>query len=106
MTHEPQGRDLAERLCGRIADGEMLATITAEPGMPSLDEVQQWLRDNSEFATELDLAIQARREHFLDEMREVETKLLRGAIDVGEAVATLDKLKRLVEYSDMPVGIW
>ncbi len=73
--------------------------------MPSLEELKGWLRENSEFARTLDLAIQARREHFLDEMKEVETKLL-GTIDVAEAEATLDKLKRLVEYSDMPVGIW
>ena len=97
---------LAERIGDRIAEGETLATITAEPGMPSLDEVKQWLRDNSEFAGTLDQAMQFRREHFLDEMREVETKLLRGEIDVAKAEETLERLKRLIEYSDMPVGIW
>ena len=97
---------LAERLCDRVAEGETLATITAEPAMPALDGLKQWLRDNSEFAAELDLAIQARREHFLDEMREVETKLLRGEIDVAKAETTLERLKTLIEYSDLPVGIW
>ena len=108
MTGTPPtySRALAERVCDRIAEGETLAAICAEEAMPSLEELKGWLRENSEFARTLDLAIQARREHFLDEMQEVETKLLGGTIDVAEAEATIERLKRLIEYSDMPVGIW
>ena len=97
---------LAEQLCDRVAEGGMLAGICAENAMPALDELKSWLRENSDFARTLDLAIQARREHFLDEMREVETKLLRGEIDIAKAEAALERLKTLIEYSDMPVGIW
>ncbi len=97
---------LAERLCERVAEGETLAAITAEDTMPSLEALKHWLRQNSEFAGTLDRAIQARREYWLDEMKEVETKLIHGEIDVGEAEATIERLKQLIEYSDMPVGIW
>ena len=108
MTDTPPAFDenLAERLCDRIAQGETLAALCAEAAMPSLDGVKHWLRENSEFAGDLDRAIQIRRAHFLDEMQEIETKLLRGEIGVADAKADIERLKTLIEYSDMPVGIW
>ena len=108
MTDTPPAYDetLAERLCDRVAGGETLAALCAEDDMPSLDGVKHWLRENSEFAGNLDRAIQVRREIFLDDMKEVTDKLLRGEIDAVEAEKEIERLKTLIEYSDMPVGIW
>ena len=108
VTDEPStfNQTLAENLCDRVAEGETLATICAEDAMPSLDDLKHWLRENSEFAGSLDQAILFRREHFLDKMIEIELMLLRGTIDVVEAEKKIERLKTLIDNSDMPVGIW
>ena len=97
---------LADQLCDRVAMGGMLATICATEEMPSLDELKQWLRENTEFAGNLDRAIRVRRDVFFDDMKEVTDQLLRGEIDVADAEKEIERLKTLIEYSDMPVGIW
>ena len=40
---------LAETICCRIADGETLTAICAEPGMPARWTVQRWQHDNEVF---------------------------------------------------------
>ncbi len=95
-----------EHVCERVAEGESLVAICAGDAMPSVDEVKQWLRGNSEFARTLDLAIQARRENFLDELAEVAMKVGCGEIEVEKGKKEIERLKTLVEYSDLPVGIW
>ena len=41
---------LARAICVRVAAGEMLASICAEPGMPATSTVRRWARESAAFA--------------------------------------------------------
>ena len=50
---------LAERLLARLADGEMLYRLCAEPGMPTPEGVAKWRKDRPDFAARLAAARKA-----------------------------------------------
>ncbi len=41
---------LAEDICNRIANGQMLGAICEKPGMPNRRTIYRWLEENEEFA--------------------------------------------------------
>ena len=62
---------LATKICDRIADGETLRTICAEPAMPSRSTVHQWLRDYEEFQKDYAVSMKLRSDSLVDEMLDV-----------------------------------
>ena len=44
---------LGEAICARVADGELLYQVLAEPGMPTPQTVGRWARDRREFGRAL-----------------------------------------------------
>jgi hypothetical protein len=54
--------ELADLVCDRIADGESLVAICAEPAMPSLRTILRWAEENELFAAEYARARDAQAE--------------------------------------------
>lgn len=57
---------LAREVCSRLAAGEMLSQICADPEMPSLGVVYRWRASRPEFAAALRLAREVLAERFCD----------------------------------------
>ena len=50
MSATAYGPETTDLICDRIAGGETLRTICADPAMPAKSTVMVWLRDNQDFA--------------------------------------------------------
>lgn len=64
-------RDIAERLCVRLALGESLKRITSAPDMPGQSTVYQWLFRHPEFAEMYARAREEQAETHADEIVEI-----------------------------------
>jgi len=54
--------ELAEAICDRLATGDSLVTICADPAMPGLRTVMRWAAENHDFGTEYVRAREAQAE--------------------------------------------
>lgn len=63
--------ELAALICERLADGESLRTICADPDMPAKSTVFQWLTDNELFRTKYTHAREAQADALFDEMLDI-----------------------------------
>ena len=90
--HKPKGRpsiktpELIATICERIAAGENLSDITAEPEMPDQRQVSRWLLDDHVFARQYARA----REDQADVMDEM---ILRTALASKQETANADRVK-------------
>ena len=90
--HKPKGRntiktqELLDTICDRIAAGENLSDITAEPEMPDQRQVSRWLLDDHGFARQYARA----REDQADVMDEM---ILRTAMASKQDTANADRVK-------------
>lgn len=62
---------LAERILTRLAQGESLRRVCADPDMPNRSSVLKWLNEDDEFSSRYARACEARTEHLVDEMLEI-----------------------------------
>jgi hypothetical protein len=60
--------EIAAEVCGKIAQGQSVRSISAEPGMPGQTTIYQWLQAHDEFAVQYARAREAQAEHFQDEI--------------------------------------
>ncbi|MBI1200308.1 MAG: hypothetical protein GC203_20810 [Phenylobacterium sp.] len=81
---------LAAEVCSRIADGQTMSAICADPDMPSLSLVHKWRSARPEFAADLELARQAQAERMCDLGWEIAQR-----ITPKDAYATHVKLSQL-----------
>ena len=56
----------ANEIVARIAEGEMLSSITADAHLPCLSTIRRWARDHREFGEEMRLAREVLAERFSD----------------------------------------
>ena len=90
---------LAKAFCARIAEGATLKEVCAEPGMPTIHQVQQWRMHSDEFENLYEKARQARAELLHDEVLETSREpMLKD--DVPAAKLKTDNLKWSAEKSD------
>lgn len=65
-------KELAEKICGRLAVGENLRAICREEGMPHVDTIMQWNTENREGFSELYANARAAQAQYLfDELLEI-----------------------------------
>jgi Bacteriophage Sf6, terminase small subunit-like len=63
--------EIAETICHRLAGGDSLRAICADPTMPARATVFRWLYRNEEFRRRYALAHDCLAEDLFDEMREI-----------------------------------
>src|SRR5262245_33616684 len=62
---------IALEICARIADGDSLRTISADPAMPCKRTILTWQRANEEFAAALEEARQHRADARIEEIADI-----------------------------------
>jgi len=68
MAHSTYTLELAAEICKRIALGESLRSICAEPGMPAQETVYRWIRNDQDFREKYARAREDQAEFYLDEI--------------------------------------
>lgn len=64
--------EIAERICLEIAEGASLRTICAADGMPHMDTVRKWLRDNrGSFVAHYTRAREDQADFYADQMIDI-----------------------------------
>lgn len=81
--------EIAEAICHRIADGETLIDICAEEGMPPRRTVLDWLKLHDNFRSTYREARERQGDHTYDEMKRIESGVLKGEIDPQAARVVL-----------------
>ena len=67
-----------DRICDRIANGEHLREICADPWMPSRTTVKEWIRTNGALARQYGCALEVRADSRSDRIDGYVRKLLAG----------------------------
>lgn len=65
---------LFDAICERIADGESLREICAEPDMPSKTSVMRWLASNAALSDQYARARELQADHEFDEIKAIADK--------------------------------
>lgn len=73
MTGRPSDytQEMADLICTRIADGESVRAICADPDMPSKAAVFRWLAAHEGFRDQYARAKEAQLEHMADELLDI-----------------------------------
>lgn len=82
-----------ERVCDRIAGGESLRTICADPWMPNRWTVLEWVRSEPEFGRRYALAMEMRADVRSDRMDGYVRDMLAGKISPEAARVMIDAEK-------------
>ena len=87
--------EIAEEILERIADGESLKTICAEPGMPAASAVTQWCDKSADFALRYARAKERCAEHWASEIIDISDSVRSGATseEVNAARLAVDSRK-------------
>ena len=88
--------ELAAKLCARVAAGESLRAVCADPAMPGLTTVFQWIPKHPAFRQQYDEAVEARAYGLFDQLLE-----LSDIPQDGEVVVEHDDGRREVRRGDM-----
>jgi hypothetical protein len=86
-------RVVGSRILDRLAQGEYLAHICAEPGMPSRRTIYLWRDRNPEFAAALAIAREAQAEALVGRMVRIEMDVLNGVTQPAAARITLNLIR-------------
>lgn len=76
-SERPVGRpsdftpEIAEYICGKIAEGKSMRSICAEDSMPSLPTVFSWMRKFPEFLKQYETAMEMRAVYYSEELMEI-----------------------------------
>ena len=108
-------RELAQKICILISDGQTLADIAKLPGMPALHEIYNWLNKNKKFATEYQKASNIKAETLFHEILNIadgdghDNPDISGSESLNRAKLKIDSRKWLLErmcpekYSDKAI---
>lgn len=87
----PRGRpctysaEVADRICFRMAEGEGLATICRDDGMPPESTVREWVLDDREgFAARYARAVTLRTERLMDELVSIADDTSKDTIETED----------------------
>jgi hypothetical protein len=76
---------IVDGICARIASGEALSTILAEPGQPAPRTFFGWIKKHPEAADSYEVARRCRAEVNRDKIAAINDKLEKGLIDPQSA---------------------
>ena len=82
-------QDLADEICRRLVDGESIRSICADEKMPSRATVLRWGAEDKEFEAKCARAREWQADVIHDDMSDIETGVLSGAIDPQAARVVL-----------------
>lgn len=64
-------KELADKVCERIAEGASIRTACAPDGMPSISTFFKWIRENQEFAQQYARATEERTEAMSEDILDI-----------------------------------
>lgn len=89
MAHRPHPPWIRDRILVRVAAGELIADICAEPGMPSAVGVSYWARRDAHFRDALQAAKSAGRFRRRFAFDETKASILLARLAAGETIGAI-----------------
>lgn len=98
--------ELAAKICERLMNGESLASITRDEGMPVRSTVHLWLANDKAFSDRYEVARQIQADTYADEMEDIarteeDVQRARLIIDTRKWVASKLKPKKYGDKMDV-----
>lgn len=93
MAHSTFTQDLADDICGYIAEGKSVRALCREKGMPNQSTIFRWLRKHGEFREQYVHAREARATARFESISNTLEDLRNGDIDHHIARVEIDAVK-------------
>lgn len=85
--------ELHDKIFGLISGGASLRKIGRMDDMPSRDTITRWMETNKEFAASVARARELKYEDDIEQLEEINEKLLTGQLGASEATVVSNNLK-------------
>ncbi|MDE9483238.1 ubiquitin carboxyl-hydrolase [Xenorhabdus bovienii] len=85
--------EVADDICGLLAEGESLRSICKRPGMPNKATVFRWLAENQEFRDQYAHAREVQAETLIEETLEIADDCIADPAEVAKAKLRVDTRK-------------
>ncbi|NSX16927.1 helix-turn-helix domain-containing protein [Cupriavidus taiwanensis] len=93
-----------DEICGRIAEGQTLAEICREEGMPSRRTVYDWIRDDADFAKAMETARDIGADAIAEEALRIADSPLEGVeLEIGADGGTKEKRGDMLGHRKLQV---
>ena len=86
-------KDMADKICEKIANGRSLRSICAEDGMPPMKTIYRWLEANEEFRHQYARARDKQADYFAEEIIEIADSAEAEIAAVSKAKLQIDARK-------------
>lgn len=86
-------KDMADKICEKIANGRSLRSICAEDGMPPMKTIYRWLEANEEFRHQYARARDKQADYFAEEIIEIADNAEAESAAVSKAKLQIDARK-------------
>lgn len=86
-------KDMADKICEKIANGRSLRSICAEDGMPPMKTIYRWLEANEEFRHQYARARDKQADYFAEEIIEIADSAEAESAAVAKAKLQIDARK-------------
>ncbi len=86
-------KDMADKICEKIANGRSLRSICAEDGVPPLKTIYRWLEANEEFRHQYARAREKQADYFVEEIIEIADSAVAESAAVSKAKLQIDARK-------------
>ena len=92
----PYSQIIADLICYQIAEGQSLAKICREEGMPTYNVVCRWRREKPDFEWALNLAYSDRSEFYLDKVMELANEVNKENVETKKVQIDAHKWASLI----------
>lgn len=86
-------KNMADKICEKIANGRSLRSICAEDGMPPMKTIYRWLEANEEFRHQYARARDKQADYFAEEIIEIADRAEAESAAVSKAKLQIDARK-------------
>lgn len=86
-------KDMADKICEKIANGRSLRSICAENGVPPMKTIYRWLEANEEFRHQYARARDKQADYFAEEIIEIADSAEAESAAVAKAKLQIDARK-------------
>ena len=86
-------KDMADKICEKIANGRSLRSICAEDGVPPMKTIYRWLEANEEFRHQYARAREKQADYFVEEIIEIADSAVAESAAVSNAKLQIDARK-------------
>lgn len=86
-------KDMADKICEKIANGRSLRSICAEDGVPPMKTIYRWLEANEEFRHQYARARDKQADYFAEEIIEIADSAEAESAAVAKAKLQIDARK-------------